>query len=652
MREKVSFVEKQQTRRFHLFVRELSLSLERSQSGTHACRDFRTESSSNLANMADCSGVGTTIDRAARAVIGGTTSATTTAGKHAGALLGHASMFSSAGAATAAISSMPVAAPDHLIMPGAESLGPLLQQQQQQQQQQAPRAVQQPNALSVSSRQHLPQEYNPTIIQHPAGLYQQQQLHHQSMHYQQQMQMQMQMQQQQQAINLMLHQQRQQLQLQKQQQQQLKQSKADVVTERAHQKQQQDSKLGDWHEGLEEEFEREGVTDAFVDNLDEEGIHAFTGGASIDQLAAAWADAEAEYDNVLNDPEQYILEDDDANLWQGDNALLDDNDATRPYEFVNAVDTDGNTANTPNKNYMEEGMKYFREGKIREAIEAFEMELQLQNMDNATAWRMLGRCHAENDQDPEAIRCLEAAVDRDPFCPEALLALGVSYVNELNHERALENLKAWFTHNPRYAGLELPAPASVEEDIYGAAPASANDEDEDVARSHRTAKESAFDEVRSMLEAALAFDPTDAGDIYEALGVIYNVVKDYDAAVDAFRKALESRPDDHQLWNKLGATLANGSRSEQALPTYHQSLKLKPRYARAWLNMAISHSNLQDHDEAARCYLQTLSLNPAATHCWTYLRMSLSSSERWDLLPLVFERNLSGFKEHFDFVLY
>ena len=155
-----------------------------------------------------------------------------------------------------------------------------------------------------------------------------------------------------------------------------------------------------------------------------------------------------------------------------------------------------------------------------------------------------------------------------------------------------------------------------------------------------------------MLLAALEFDPTDAGDVYEALGVIYNVIKDYDAATDAFRKALQARPDDHQLWNKLGATLANGSQSEEALPTYHQSLKLKPKYARAWLNMAISHSNLHNHDEAARCYLQTLSLNPAATHCWTYLRMSLSSNERWDLLPLVFERNLSKFQEHFDFVVY
>jgi peroxin-5 len=258
---------------------------------------------------------------------------------------------------------------------------------------------------------------------------------------------------------------------------------------------------------------------------------------------------------------------------------------------------------------------------------------------------LLGRCHAENDQDPEAIKCLEAAVDRDPYSPETLLALGVSYVNELNHERALENMKAWFTHNPKYAGMELP---SNQDDIYGAATTDGEVE----KTTYSSAREAAFQEVKEMLQTALEFDPADAADVHEALGVIYNVIKDYDAAAESFRKALESRPDDYQLWNKLGATLANGSQSDQALPAYHKALSIKPKYARAWLNMAISHSNLQDHNEAARCYLQTLSLNPAASHCWTYLRMSLSSKERWDLLPLVFSRDLAGFQQHFDFVLY
>ncbi len=34
-------------------------------------------------------------------------------------------------------------------------------------------------------------------------------------------------------------------------------------------------------------------------------------------------------------------------------------------------------------------------------------------------------------------------------------ALGTSYVNELDSQKALHNLKAWVEHNPKYSGLEI-----------------------------------------------------------------------------------------------------------------------------------------------------------------------------------------------------
>ncbi|KAG7337885.1 tetratricopeptide repeat protein [Nitzschia inconspicua] len=652
--------------------------------------------------MADCSAGGTTIDRAARAVLGAVSGTTTTGGgtinihhsattaavasKHVGALLGHAAMSSHHVVPPSAAAAMPLSNPNHLILPTAATTAatkhhhPMIQSQQH-----PPLPMDQVwnNTHNSIHSQNNNNNFNMQMKIHPMNQHQQHQYHQQQqlqlqLQQRHQMEMQFRMQQQQHHIAMMMQQQQQQQQLllqqqqqnhhhqQQQQQQQRKQEAIKLQKQQQEQRDQQEEPQQTGHDGIvegasmeqlaaawaqaEAEYEQQQLDDNVTVGQEYAAHEGVPTAATIQDLAAAWAQAEQEYDHILLDSQvgtsdfvSTAVDEDYANLWQGD-AMTEQDPATSPYRFVNVLSKDDlESPPTETVDFMAEGMRHFQEGNLNDAIRSFETELQKNDPDNAAAWRMLGRCHAENDQDPEAIKCLEAAVDRDPYSPEALLALGVSYVNELNHERALENMKAWFTHNPKYAGMELPDNNSHndEEDIYGAATGTVH-----------VNNDSAFKEVKTMLEAALAFDPTDAGDVHEALGVIYNVIKDYDAAADSFRQALEARADDYQLWNKLGATLANGSQSDQALPAYHRALQIKPKYARAWLNMAISHSNLLNHDEAARCYLQTLSLNPSATHCWTYLRMALSSMERWDLLPMVFSRDLAGFQKEFDFVLY
>ncbi|RQM11590.1 hypothetical protein DD237_008429 [Peronospora effusa] len=283
---------------------------------------------------------------------------------------------------------------------------------------------------------------------------------------------------------------------------------------------------------------------------------------------------------------------------------------------------------------FKKGIDFFKSGHLDDAILAFEAEVQ-QHSDNSEAWRMLGECHAENDEDKSAIACLERAVEEDPYNLSALLALGVSNVNELNSQGALKTLKAWVHHNSKFHGLEI----QVDEYSDG----------------------SLMDEVMQLMLQARAHDPSDS-DVQVVLGVLYNVSKDYDAAVESFKAATDSRPDEYGLWNKIGATLANSARSSEAIPAYHRytanvsayvtfsALELKPRYARGWLNLGISHANLGNYEEATKCYLQALSLNNRADHIWSYLRICFTCMERFDLVKLADTRDISHFREEFKLI--
>lgn len=62
------------------------------------------------------------------------------------------------------------------------------------------------------------------------------------------------------------------------------------------------------------------------------------------------------------------------------------------------------------------------------------------------------------------------------------------------------------------------------------------------------------------------------------------------------------------LHNRLGATLANSGRSNEAISHYHKALSLHPNFVRALFNLGISYINLAQYPLAAQHILSAIRL--------------------------------------------
>nr|XP_019607367.1 PREDICTED: PEX5-related protein isoform X9 [Rhinolophus sinicus] len=277
---------------------------------------------------------------------------------------------------------------------------------------------------------------------------------------------------------------------------------------------------------------------------------------------------------------------------------------------------------------FEEGLKRLKEGDLPVTILFMEAAI-LQDPGDAEAWQFLGITQAENENEQAAIVALQRCLDLQPNNLKALMALAVSYTNTGHQQDACESLKNWIKQNPKYKYLVKSKKGSPGLTRW---------------MSKSPVDSAVLEGVKELyLEAAHQNGDMIDPDLQTGLGVLFHLSGEFNRAIDAFNAALTVRPEDYSLWNRLGATLANGDRSEEAVEAYTRALEIQPGFIRSRYNLGISCINLGAYREAVSNFLTALSLqrksrnqqqvpHPAISgNIWSALRIALSLMDQPEL---------------------
>ncbi|XP_041694658.1 PEX5-related protein-like [Coregonus clupeaformis] len=314
--------------------------------------------------------------------------------------------------------------------------------------------------------------------------------------------------------------------------------------------------------------------------------------------------------------------------WLTENEQAQIPSSVSPHEKGYYFHTDNPYKDWPNA--FKEGFRKSKEGDLPNAVLLLEGAI-LQDPQDSEAWQVLGTTQAENENEQAAIVSLQRCLELHPNNLQALMALAVSLTNTGMRQDACEVLLCWLRHNSKYNHL-------LKDKSHLAGSPGCQRRMSRVS----TVGSSLLPEVKELfLEAAQHNRDTDP-DLQTGLGVLFNISAEFNKAVEAFNAALSVRPEDYLLWNRLGATLANGDRSEEAVEAYTRALELQPGFIRSRYNLGISCINLGAHREAASNFLTALSLQRKSRsqqlshqvmsgNIWAALRIALSMMDQPEL---------------------
>jgi tetratricopeptide (TPR) repeat protein len=192
----------------------------------------------------------------------------------------------------------------------------------------------------------------------------------------------------------------------------------------------------------------------------------------------------------------------------------------------------------------------------------------------------------------EAIVELQAVLDQEPDNADALAVLGGIHLTQEKIDEAIAELN-------QALSIEVAHPLALS-NLCGALALQGADNALDIC------------------QQALAANPEEA-DVYNALGIIYGRLGQYDEAVAAFEEAIRLEPEHNWAHNNLGSTYISMEQFDESVVELTEAVRITPDNAKAHYNLGLAYAKSEQYEQAIPAYQEALRYDPSVVTAYIEL---------------------------------
>ncbi len=97
---------------------------------------------------------------------------------------------------------------------------------------------------------------------------------------------------------------------------------------------------------------------------------------------------------------------------------------------------------------------------------------------------------------------------------------------------------------------------------------------------------------------------------YFNFGYSYSKLEKYQKAIDAYKEAIEIKPDLHQAYNSMGVAYGKLKKYQKAIDTFKKAIEIKPDFHEAYYNTGYAYVKLKKYQKAIDAYKRTIEIDP------------------------------------------